>query len=669
MDVQHIYTASEYLDQLPIVDGQLIALKDDDGMFYDLSGVRHSVGSGTAKNAVTVDTEQTVTGRKTFSVIQVDQLTQGSGCSASQGSHAEGQNSAATVPGTYAHAEGGNTQATGKFSHSQGEDTVAEGIGSNASGKSTYAAGDYSSANGVSSVSSGKGSFSSGLLTNSIADYSAAFGISNNPQLDDLFEIGNGTVLDANGELLPEDSQTKSNAFRVTQDGRAIAQSDVELESGIKLSNRESIQNKVTVIDNNADDTKYPTASAVKKYIDSLPEPMVFKGTLGTGGTITALPTVARANEGFTYKVITAGNYAGQSAKVGDTFISTGTKWELVPSGDEPSGTVTNVAAQGSNGIQVTGGPITSSGTLQITGVNATQTAAGMMSAQDKQKLDSVSANASAVSITQSLTSGTEVGTITVGSTPIKLYAPTNTDTHYKTGLKVGASATASANGAATNGNVYLNVLDDSTIRDSHKIVGTGATTVTSDASGNITINSTNTTYNVVSTEANGLCPKRTGTTTKFLRDDGTWAVPPDTTYHNMAAATASTAGGAGLVPAPGAGSQDKFLRGDGTWQTPVNTTYTDFVKSGTGAKSGLVPAPSTTAGTTKYLREDGSWQVPPNTTYSVATTSANGLMSAADKAKLDGLSSGLTLTDDATGTKYTLGVSNGILYIKEVTG
>lgn len=36
----------------------------------------------------------------------------------------------------------------------------------------------------------------------------------------------------------------------------------------------------------------------------------------------------------------------------------------------------------------------------------------------------------------------------------------------------------------------------------------------------------TNTTYGVVSTTANGLCPKRSGTTTKFLRDDGTWAEP-----------------------------------------------------------------------------------------------------------------------------------------------
>lgn len=43
----------------------------------------------------------------------------------------------------------------------------------------------------------------------------------------------------------------------------------------------------------------------------------------------------------------------------------------------------------------------------------------------------------------------------------------------------------------------------------------------------------TNTTYSVVSTTANGLAPKCDGSTTKFLRADGTWAVPPDnnTTY------------------------------------------------------------------------------------------------------------------------------------------
>ena len=101
--------------------------------------------------------------------------------------------------------------------------------------------------------------------------------------------------------------------------------------------------------------------------IDNLPEPMVFKGSLGTGGTITTLPAASDSNKGFTYKVITAGTYASQSAKVGDTFISDGSAWVLIPSGDEPSGTVTNVAVTSTDGsATITGSPITSSGTIDI---------------------------------------------------------------------------------------------------------------------------------------------------------------------------------------------------------------------------------------------------------------------------------------------------------------
>ena len=46
---------------------------------------------------------------------------------------------------------------------------------------------------------------------------------------------------------------------------------------------------------------------------------MVFKGTLGTGGTATALPTTYKV--GDTYKVITAGTYAGAVCEVGDLVI------------------------------------------------------------------------------------------------------------------------------------------------------------------------------------------------------------------------------------------------------------------------------------------------------------------------------------------------------------
>lgn len=64
-----------------------------------------------------------------------------------------------------------------------------------------------------------------------------------------------------------------------------------------------------------------------------------------------------------------------------------------------------------------------------------------------------------------------------------------DTDTHYTAKNVVTSSSTSKSNATATNGNVYLNAVENSTVRSTHKIVGTGATTVTSDSSGNITIN------------------------------------------------------------------------------------------------------------------------------------------------------------------------------------
>ncbi len=54
-------------------------------------------------------------------------------------------------------------------------------------------------------------------------------------------------------------------------------------------------------------------------------------------------------------------------------------------------------------------------------------------------------------------------------------------------------TSSGTANAATTNGNTYLRLFDDSTARSSINIKGTGATTVTTDANGVITINSTDT--------------------------------------------------------------------------------------------------------------------------------------------------------------------------------
>lgn len=88
-----------------------------------------------------------------------------------------------------------------------------------------------------------------------------------------------------------------------------------------------------------------------KQYVDAkisssiaASDAMVFKGTLGTNGTVTALPT-SSVVVGDTYKVITQvsvdadNSYTGAAvaAKVGDLVVamSNDPKWIVVPSGDE----------------------------------------------------------------------------------------------------------------------------------------------------------------------------------------------------------------------------------------------------------------------------------------------------------------------------------------------
>ena len=109
------------------------------------------------------------------------------------------------------------------------------------------------------------------------------------------------------------------------------------------------------------------TAGAVFTAIDNLPEPMIFKGSVGVGGTVewANLPAAASSNEGFTYKVITT-HATAPICKVGDTIISNGSAWNVIPSGDEPSGTVTSVGLSMPTGFTVSGSPITSSGTINV---------------------------------------------------------------------------------------------------------------------------------------------------------------------------------------------------------------------------------------------------------------------------------------------------------------
>jgi hypothetical protein len=163
------------------------------------------------------------------------------------------------------------------------------------------------------------------------------------------------------------------------------------------------------------------------------------------------------------------------------------------------------------------------------------------------------------------------------------------------------------------------------------------------DSSGRMYVNvpwtDTNTTYGVVGANGSTGLVKNGSTVTSA---SGYTACPivggipyykdTNTTYANMKAATDSAAGAAGLVPAPAAGKQTSFLRGDGTWVVPTNTTYGLASTTDNGLLRRL------DGSTSSFMRGDGTWATPPNTTYAVANESTNGLMAAADKKTMNRL-------------------------------
>ena len=106
---------------------------------------------------------------------------------------------------------------------------------------------------------------------------------------------------------------------------------------------------------------------------------MVYKGTVGTGGTVTAAPT-KEVKIGDTYRVVSDVVVSGATAKTGDLIIARGTEdastgyitgtivWDIIPSGNDVDQNTTYIGKACDNGMilqEVGGGEVLK---LQIAG-------------------------------------------------------------------------------------------------------------------------------------------------------------------------------------------------------------------------------------------------------------------------------------------------------------
>ena len=115
----------------------------------------------------------------------------------------------------------------------------------------------------------------------------------------------------------------------------------------------------------------------------------------------------------------------------------------------------------------------------------------------------------------------------------------------------------------------------------------------------------------------------------------------------------------------PAGGSATTFLRGDGSWVVPTDTTY-NVMGSGNSYAAGLVLAGNTTHNN-NFLRKDGTWAVPVDTGISFSGSTANGLV-AYSNSTTAAVSSNFTLT--ASQLRFPAGlVSAPSLNVTDVGG
>lgn len=289
--------------------------------------------------------------------------------------------------------------------------------------------------------------------------------------------------------------------------------------------------------------TAIPTAAAVVAAIDNkiaAADAMIYKGTLGTDGTVTKVPANGY-KVGWTYKVITAGTYAGIKCEVGDMLIA------------------------------INNGPV--SGT---TVVNADWTV--VQANIDGAVTGPASATAGHIAVFDGATGKViKDGTYTIATSVPSNAVFTDTkvtsvDNHYKPANGTTLIGTTGSPVTA-GGKVVTGITADSSGHITDIITGTIPAAPTLSGLGGVG------TINASGTAPLTLSASKSSTTVTI---SGSVA--------EMTAATSNTAGAAGIVPAPDAGKQAAFLRGDGTWAFPTNTNTTYVFANGTDGSFTVTP-------------------------------------------------------------------------------
>ena len=207
-------------------------------------------------------------------------------------------------------------------------------------------------------------------------------------------------------------------------------------------------------------------------------------------------------------------------------------------------------------------------------------------------------------------------------------------DTHHQAKLITTNSSTSTTQttSALTNGNVYLNLVENSTARSGHKISGSGATSVATDASGNIIISSTDNNTNTTYTLSNALASHKftstltaggsgSGTSTatmEFVAGTG-MSLTDDTTNKKITinhsnSVTAQTTQGLYPIKIDAQGHISAY--GTAVANNVTGSGTSGYLTKWNGTNT-ITNGPQLGSSTTTFLNNSGSWTSPITISYS----------------------------------------------------
>lgn len=376
-----------------------------------INNVRDGAGEGAVEEGCLFDTTLRVSATGKYAHAEGSKT-----IASGNRSHAEGDSTHAKSENS--HAEGNTTHAEGNMSHAEGSFTTASGNSSHAEGTSTKATGDYSHAEGAGTTAKGVQSHAEGVGTNATGAQSHTEGAGTTASGTQSHAEGSGTTASSDQSHAEgsgskaEGTQSHAEGFGTTASGSCSHAEGYRTNAEGDSSHAEGNNTHAEGDASHAEGGGGTTASGISSHAEG-------SGTTASGDQSHAEGNSSKASgdyshasglyteaQGYAQTVIgrfniPSGNPNNQTDDDELFIIGNGT-------GDDTQRSNAHTTSKGGIGWYQTdvkvGGTGHTNATISLVEMNtalagkastdtATQSANGLMSAQDKTKLDTVYAD------------------------------------------------------------------------------------------------------------------------------------------------------------------------------------------------------------------------------------------------------------------------------------